>query len=157
MKMSIRVKKIFLATLMGLVVSMNGFFIPLNFVGASCSNGFLGFPTWYKYLEIDQNCRIIGPTRPALDKKGEETGGTEVDVAKAIPLVALAVIDILMRLAGIVAFYYIVVSGFKFVLAQGSPDKEKAARQSLINSVIGLLISIFAIGVMTALGKYLVK
>lgn len=152
---AIRIKKIFLATVMGAFISLNGLFVPLNFASAACSNSFLGLPTWYKYLELDGQCRIVGPAKQVTGPSGDLVDN--VDISKAIPRVLLAVIDILMRLAGTVAFFYIILSGFKFVLAQGSPDKEKAARQALINSVIGLLISIFAIGVMTALGKYLVK
>lgn len=130
---------------------------------ANCEKGsFLGLPRWYEYLELDPDtCKIIGPSKEAIDSEGNaityDDGRvkTEVDIAKAAPLVFLAVIDILLRVAGMAAFVYIIISGFKFVTAQGSPDKEKAARQTIINAAIGLVISIVAIGLVTAVGNFL--
>lgn len=155
-KIHIRLRKLILASTMGIVLSFGGIFMPLYTVSAACGgSGFLGFPTWYKYLQLDDNCKIVGPAKTIEDNNGNAV--ETVDISKAIPRVVLAVIDILMRLAGMAAFAFIVISGFKFVLSQGSPDKEKQARQSLINAVIGLVISIFAIGATTALANYLVK
>lgn len=129
-----------------------------------CKKDFLGFPRWYDYLTLDAECKIIGPSKDALDTEGNKIPDTsnsgqqyvqEIDVPKAAPLVLLAIIDILLRAAGMVAFAYIIISGFKFVLAQGNADKEKTARQTVINAAIGLIITLVAIGLVTNLGKFL--
>lgn len=127
-------------------------------VDERCNNSFLGFPAWYAYLDVEyvddkKGCKIVGPAKTETDASGETI--SSVDVAKAAPMVFLAVIDILMRLAGMIAFAYVVISGFKFVLSQGNPEKEKAARQTIINALIGLVISILAIGLTTGLGRFL--
>jgi hypothetical protein len=109
----------------------------------SCSNSFLGLPTWHKYLTKDSSCTIVGPSKQGSD---------QLDVAKVATRVALAVIDILLRVGGMVAFAFIVISGFKFTLSQGNPDQEKAARETAINAVIGMVITIFAVAIVSFIG-----
>jgi hypothetical protein len=120
-------------------------------VANNCSNSFLGLPTWYKYLELDANCTVTGPHETVTDGNGNSHD--RLVVSAVITRVSLAVIDILMRVGGIVAFGFIVYSGFKFTLSQGNPDQEKSARETAINAVIGMVITIFAIGIVTFIGN----
>lgn len=156
--------KLFVINLTAIMIgffAFSGTALANNHNNDPCKKDFLGFPRWYEYLTLDTDCRITGPSKdaldndgnPIIDKNGENV--TTVDIAKATPLVLIAVIDILLRLAGMVAFAYIIISGFKFVLAQGNADKEKAARQTVINAAIGLVITIVAIGLTTSLGRFL--
>lgn len=112
-----------------------------------CKNSFLGLPRWYDYLVLDGDCTVVGPSVT------KEDGTTRLDMSKVITRVALAVIDILMRVGGMVAFGFIVFSGFKFTLSQGNADQEKAARETAINALIGMVITIFAIGIVTFIGN----
>jgi hypothetical protein len=93
------------------------------------SSSFLGFPTWYKYL----NPRI-------------ENGGCKLDTAfpEVIPRIAFALFEILLRVAGVAAVMFIVYGGFQYLTSTGEPDKAKNARTTIINAVIGLLIVIFS-------------
>ena len=122
---------------------------PTAIADSGCSKSLLGIPTWFAYLDMDANCQIIYPRK--------SDGSGSIDIKQLITPVAIAVIDILLRVAGIAAFFYIVLSGFKFVMAQGSPDKEKAARQSIINAAIGLVIAILAVGVVSGIKGFLLK
>lgn len=114
-----------------------------------CTNSLLGLPTWYKYLELDAECTVIGPS------VSNDDGSSRLDMTKVITRVALAIIDILMRVGGMVAFGFIVFSGFKFVMSAGNPDQEKAARETAINALIGMVITIFAIAIVTFIGNRL--
>jgi hypothetical protein len=127
---------------------------------SACTHSFIGIPTWYKYLELDEKCRVVGPCvdketgnvpSEGCDEADEST--VRLDVTKVVTRVALAVIDILLRLGGMVAFAFIVYSGFRFALSSGNSDQEKAARETAINALIGLVITIFAIGIVTFLGE----
>lgn len=115
-------------------------------VANNCKKSFLGLPHWYEYLELDPECRVNGPTKPGSDN---------LDMTKVITRVSLAIIDILMRIGGMVAFGFIVYSGFRFVMSQGNPDQEKAARETAINALIGMVITIFAIAIVTFIGNKL--
>ncbi len=123
-------------------------------VPAQCKINFLGFPAWFEYLDVevktingDEVCDVVGPAR---------SDGT-LDIPRVSVRVSLAVIDILLRLAGIIAFFFIVYSGFKFTLSQGSPDKEKEARETAINAVIGMVIAMVSVGIVTFIGRQLVS
>lgn len=121
-------------------------------VNASCSRSFLGIPTWYAYLNLessdkDTNCTV-------LNDNGEPLQGIN-DISSVLPKVIIALIDALLRISGVVAFVYVVISGFKFVFAQGNPDKEKQARSALFNAVIGMMIAMSAAFVVSFIGKRL--
>jgi hypothetical protein len=101
---------------------------------------FLGIPVWYKYID-----------------KGvaDGLGGCVPDVQFPGDLwaIGMAVIDGLLRVGGIVAVFFIVLAGIAFMTSQGSPDKAVAARQRIINALIGLIILIFAAGIVQFIGN----
>jgi len=98
---------------------------------------FFNFPTWYKYLEketIDNQCEIVNF---GIDD---------------IPLVALALVDIALRIAALIAVGYVIYGGVQFVTSQGEADKAKKARQTIINALIGLVIALLAVGIVNFIG-----
>lgn len=109
------------------------------------SSSFLGFPTWYKYLDVgpkgDDPCAIIGP------KLNEG-----LDVAKAAPRIGLAIIEILLRVSGMVAVGFIIYGGFRYLTSQGEPEAYKMAQKTIINALIGLVIAILAVTIVSFIG-----
>lgn len=108
-----------------------------RFAAACNSTGFFGFPTWYKYLKYDDssgNCEIVN-----------------FDVSQ-IPLIVLALVEIALRIAALVAVGYIIYGGVQFITGQGEADKSKKARQTIINALIGLVIALLSVGVVTFIG-----
>ena len=102
--------------------------------------GFLGFPTWYKYLSPTINgteCSIV------------------FEIKEDIPKVLLAVFEIVLRVGGIVAVVFIIWGGFQFMISQGNPDQTKGARSTIINALIGLAISISSVAIVNLIGKNL--
>lgn len=95
----------------------------------------LGFPTWYKYLDLDSNCEIAGPFK---------SGTQNIDWQKAGGLVGLAVIEIMIRLATLIAVAFVMYGGFKYITSQGEPENTKSARQTIQNGLIGLVIGLVA-------------
>jgi len=121
------------------------FSLPHLFAATSCStsNWLLGFPTWYQYLTVSYDattkaCQITSFTFPG-----------------DLVLVALAIVDILLRIAGLVALGYVVYGGIKYVTSQGSPDGVKQAQDTLINALIGMVIALVAAGVISFIGNSL--
>lgn len=113
------------------------------------SSSFLGLPTWYEYLEFgtkgDDQCAIVGPA----DSNGE------FSFERALPRVALALIEILLRVAGMVAVGYTIFGGFKYMTSQGEPDATKKAQGTVINALIGLAIAILATTIVSFVGSKL--
>ncbi len=112
---------------------------------------FLGFPTWYKYLEIGpkgtDKCAIKGPAN--------SEGG--LDFQAAIPRILLAIVDILLRLAAMVSIVYVIYGGFRYILSQGEPDSTRQAKGTIITSIIGLVITIFSTAIVNLVGSTLWK
>lgn len=117
--------------------------------GCDKSSGFFALPTWYEYLEIGQKgddpCAVIGPKNAA----------GEFDIEKAIPAIALAVIDILLRVVGLVTVGYVIYGGFRYMTSQGEPDATKKAQGTVINALIGMAIAIFATAMVNFIGSRL--
>lgn len=110
-----------------------------NCTGSSSS--FLGFPTWYKYLDYqftEGECRI------------------DFDVSKDVPKILLAIFEILLRVAGMAAVIFVIVGGFQYILTQGEPDKAKAAKGTIINALIGLVIAMSAAVIVSFLARTIV-
>lgn len=120
---------------------------------------FFSIPTWYKYLPVTKDsvtgqCEVDFSITDAKDNpdKGTVKGGFN---GIGIILVGLAIVDILVRIAGMLAFGYIIYSGFKYMTSQGSPDGTKAAFSMIINASIGLLVAILAAAIISFLGSSL--
>ncbi|MCA1807370.1 MAG: pilin [Actinobacteria bacterium] len=106
------------------------------------SNTFLGLPTWYKYLEteyVDGSCDVKSVPDP------NNPGST--DIGATVGAIVFAVIEILLRIAGIVAVGYVIYGGILFSMSQGQPEQLANARKTLINGVIGLVIAVFAVAI----------
>jgi len=105
------------------------------FAKVSCSftkgSTFLGFPHWYQYLPgtIDPTTGECSPSLGSLNN---------------VWLIVAAVIEILLRVAAIAAVAMVIYGGVKYIASQGEPEATNKARSTIINSLIGLLLSIMA-------------
>ena len=72
-----------------------------------------------------------------------------------IPLVLLAVVDDLLRVAGLVAVSFIIYGGYQYVVSQGQPDRTARAQNTLTDALVGLAIAVTAITAVTFLGDKL--
>ncbi len=127
--------------------------LPLSFLSAghavaanatNCSAnggvGFLGFPTWYEFLN---------PTFT--------NGQCELNLVfpDDLPKIGLAILEILLRIGGYAAVAFIVYGGFKYVTSQGEPDATKQARHTIQNALIGLIIALMATALVSYIGTQL--
>lgn len=112
-----------------------------QFAAGTCQpNGsFFGLPTWYKYLD-GQNVTNFDPIH----------GGQITSCAVVINgigdvwLIVAAVIDILLRVAILASIAFVLIGGVKFMTSQGQPDKIKSSLSTVMNALIGLVISVAA-------------
>jgi hypothetical protein len=107
------------------------------------NNSFFGFPHWWRYISTGQK-DIFGHCTPAID------------FPNGIWAIALAIVDMLLYLAGIVAIVSIIVAGIMYLNTRGDVQKAVSARNRLVNSLVGLAIVATAIALVTFLGDKLV-
>jgi len=105
------------------------------------SNSFFGLPHWWKYLGHETDA--LGRCSPTF-KFPDDTLA-----------VALAVIDILLRLAGIAAVISIIIAGIGYITAAGSADKITSSRKRIVNSLIGLAVVLVASAAVSFIGNSL--
>ena len=104
-------------------------------------------PTWHQYLGDETN-PATGQCQAkfSLMKNGAFNGGD-------LLLVALGIIDILIRLGALVAVGYVIYGGFRYIMSQGSPEDTKAAQSTIINAIAGLIIAILAAAIVSFIGR----
>lgn len=92
---------------------------------------FFEFPHWYEYLH-EGTLDAFNKCVPKISNINDTW------------LIVLAGIDILLRLAGLVAFGAVLYGGIRYLTSQGEPDKTKQAKDTIINGLIGAVIAILA-------------
>jgi hypothetical protein len=120
---------------------------------AACKPTFFGLVPWYQYLPLTNQCDIamftLLPSDADPSKAGDKANPSDV------PLVLLAIIDDLLRIAGLVAVGFIIYGGVQYISSQGSPDGTNKARQTILNALIGLAVSLIAVGAVSFIGNQL--
>ena len=101
--------------------------------GPACDQGLLGMPPWYRGL-TDADCNILSP---------DKAGGLSTFIWKIV----LNIIEIGLFIAGYAALFFILYGGFLFLTGGSNPSQIEKARKSILNAVIGLVISISAIAI----------
>lgn len=122
-----------------------------HFARTACkpdSPSFFGLQPWWKYLpdsafdKVNGSCDIRFFSFPR--------GGSG---SNDIMLVLLAVIDDLLRVAGLVAVGFVIYGAIKLIVSQGEPEARANARTTILNALIGLAITIVAVGFVSFLGS----
>lgn len=57
-------------------------------------------------------------------------------------------VGLVLLLAAIVAFVYFIIAGFQYMTAGGDAAKAQAARQHIINSIIGIVIILLSYAIL---------
>ena len=108
---------------------------------AACPGGnFLGLPKWWAYLPstTDPNTHQCIPQITGIND---------------IWLIVAAVIELLLRVAGIIAVVMVVYGGITYMTSEGSPEDTTKGRNTIIYSLVGLIISISAALIVTFVAR----
>ena len=104
----------------------------------ACDQAFLTFPTWYRGLTTDDGkCNILSP---------DSTNDKDA-LSKFIWKIALNSIEIGLQIVGYISSGLILFGGFKFITSSGEAEGIKAAKSTITNAAIGLVISIVSVAV----------
>lgn len=124
----------------------------LQTFAASCGKPlFLGLlQPWYQYLTLKDDgqggCKIVnfyGSSQQVL-------GGHSPFL-----LIALAIVDDLIRIAALVAVGYVIYGGFRFMTSNGSADETQKARETIINALVGVVLATLAASIVAFIGNKL--
>jgi ABC-type Fe3+ transport system permease subunit len=113
-----------------------------QFAATNCdkSGNFFGFPTWYTYLH-----------RTADPNNGLCT--VQINGLNDVWLIVAAVIEIMLRVAALVAIAFVIYAGFTYVTSQGEPEPTGKAKNTLVNAVVGLAIAILSAAIVSFIAR----
>lgn len=119
----------------------------------NCQNNptFLGLVPWYKYLDRQEVTPISGQPYCQIKDFVVLKAGERSD----IPLVLLAIVDDLLRLAGLVAVIFVIYGAVQYATSQGNPEQTSRAQSTVLNSLIGLAIAVTAVAFVSFIGNRL--
>lgn len=98
---------------------------------------FLDFPTWYRGFPLEVNASRDACVLAEDAFKDEEIG-------LIILKIALNVVDIILRLVGIIAVGFVIWGGFQYIISRGEPEHTKSAIITIRNAVVGMVIAMVA-------------
>lgn len=99
---------------------------------AACDTGII-FPHWYDGGICEDNSI----------KSPNEVGG----IPKFVTIIAMNIVTMLLYVVGYVSLIFIIVGGFKYMISGDNANGTSAAKKTILNAVIGLVISIFSIAI----------
>ena len=121
--------------------------INLLFAAPVCpKENFFGLVPWYKYLDYGPSPIATGGR--ICEVKNFQVLGSGSD----FPLILLALVDNLLRIAGLLAVGFIIYGAIKYVTSQGSPDDTSQAQNTIVNALIGLVVAMIGVGLVSFIG-----
>lgn len=107
-----------------------------------CNTYFLlTIPAWYNNVNKSSgnlsdggSCEVASPN---------EVGG----IGPFVWIIALNIVQTVLVVAGYAAVGFIIYGGYKYMTSAGSPDGMVAARKTIMNAVIGLVVSMAAVAI----------
>lgn len=116
---------------------------------AQCGGStFFDFPRWYEYLDMHYEGSLGGCVVDDFKLLG---AGAD----SGLILIALAILDMLLRFAGLVAVGYVAWGGIKYLTSRGEPSELAAAKQTITNALVGVVIALVATSVVVFIGTRL--
>jgi hypothetical protein len=127
-----------------------------------CNQSFFGLKPWYAYMpDTEIGVPKVGdaPSDPCgircfnifVQKQANDCGETASDV----PGVVLAIIDDLLRIAGLVAVVFVLIGAFQYVGSRGNAERTASAQSTIISALTGLAVALVAVAFVAFLGNRL--
>lgn len=126
-----------------MIMSVFAVLPPASASAASCSGQSFIFPRWYDNL-CNDNGAIKSPN-DAGGKKGSTAEDTASNLTAWLGTIAMNIVKIMMTIVGYVSLGFIIWGGFKYMINGDNSSGTVSARKTILNAVIGLVLSIMSI------------
>lgn len=131
--------KKFILTLFAVFLASVAINVPVGAtaVDTSCNQTFLTMPAWFNNISGNVNGKCT-PLSPKDISSGDDA------ITQYITRIALNIIAIGTNLVAYLAFFFILYGGFQYLTSSGNPDQAAKARKTILNAIIGVVITISA-------------
>lgn len=110
---------------------------------SACNTSLFGIPAWYNNIStkgVDGSCDIVSPVDLNPDN----------GIQTFILIIAVNIVTMILVLTGYVSVIFVIYGGFKYFFSAGSSDGMSKAKQTIMNALIGLVISFLSVGIINA-------
>lgn len=95
---------------------------------------------------------MLAPTASAVDTKTQVTKGIDAAGGSSTSSTDLTtliqnIVNVLLFIAGAIAVIMIIIGGIRYVTSNGAQDQVKAAKDTILYSVIGLIVALLAFAI----------
>ena len=114
----------------------------------SCEQSVFGIPPWYSGLMAhggDDGCTFTPITYV-------EGGTAKTDFVKTGAKIASNVIRAALVIVAYVAIGFLIRGGFGYMTSSGSPESMTAAKKTITNALVGMVIALLAASIVNAIG-----
>lgn len=112
----------------------------------------VAIPAWYDNLCGSDQKTLQSPKEFAGTGSDDKTG-----IGKYLTIIAMNIVTILLYVVGYVSLAFIIWGGFKYIISGDSSNGTSAAKTTILNAIIGLIISIMAIAIVKFIAGAIVK
>lgn len=77
--------------------------------------------------------------------------------ATSIGGLILSIINIALLIVGSVSVLFLIIGGFRYVTAEGSEDRAESAKNTMLHSIIGLVIVLLSFVIVRVIANALIK
>ncbi|MFZ2545320.1 MAG: hypothetical protein WAW80_05060 [Candidatus Saccharimonadales bacterium] len=141
-----KIKKIILGLMLPVFTVSAMIAPPVSAAPAGCDNGTITFfPRWYDGL-CDKNGNIVSP---GPGKSSNTADATAKSFSSWISIIALNIVAMLLYAVGYVSLGFVIFGGFKFMISGDNSSGTVAARKTITNALIGLVLSIMAVAIVS--------
>ena len=120
--------------------------------GSQCSGGTTIFPHWYDGLCENGTIKSpneVGNGTTAPGGSEQSTTGTRGRLGTYVTIIAMNIVRMLLYVVGYVSLGFIIWGGIKYIISQGDSGGITSAKKTILNAVIGLVLSIFSVAIVT--------
>lgn len=115
-----------------------------------CNDKITFFPAWYQGMCKDDKGNIKSPTDMSGANTGEKLG-------KWVAAIAMNIVSMLLYVVGYASLIFIIYGGFKFLINGDNSSGTVAARKTIQNAVIGLVLSIASVSLVSFIASRIVE
>ena len=108
-----------------------------NFFLALCLTAIFAVP----FLALGQTDGVSG----GLNQISSAFGNTsQIGTARTLPQLILAIIRLMLMIAGMIAVVFVIVGGYMYVTSAGNSEQAEKGKNTLVNAIIGIIVIVLS-------------
>jgi len=112
-------------------------------IGSACPNQNAFFPSWYDNM-CDSKGNIVPPNGQG---GGSDASTTGRNIGAWLTQIAFNLVTMLLTLVAYVSLAFVIYGGFKYMTSGDNSSGTQAARKTITNALIGLVISMLSVAI----------